>query len=138
YWLRHGRITPHEEIRSLQGREVEFVDGSRRVFDLIGYATGYHASIPFLQKGIVKFEDDVPNLAAGLFPLGQRNLYVFGIGKILPIPRYGVGPPITAGAELLVVKLMKWLVPKMPALEKWIFWNERRPTEGETVERGAA
>jgi cation diffusion facilitator CzcD-associated flavoprotein CzcO len=176
YWLRHGRITPHKVVRSLEGREVEFVDGSRRELDLLCYATGYRASIPFLQEGIVRFEDDVPNLAAGMFPLGRRNLYVFGIGRILPVPRYGVGPPITAGAELLalcvkaqerlnhswseifcrlggtprpdrlidsrtillLVRLMSWCVPKMPALERWLFWNERRPTEGETIERGAA
>ncbi|MFL6199465.1 MAG: flavin-containing monooxygenase [Thermoanaerobaculia bacterium] len=103
YWIRHGRITPQKGIARIDQRTVEFVDGRSEEIDLICYATGFHASIPFLQPGIVRFVDGVPDLVAGLFAENHRNLYVFGIGKLLPIPRYGVGPPITFGADLLAL-----------------------------------
>jgi hypothetical protein len=103
YWIRHGRITPQKGIAKIEGKEVEFVDGRKEEFDLICYATGFHATIPFLQPGVVRFADGVPDLVAGLFAANHRNLYVFGIGKLLPVPRYGVGPPITFGANLLAL-----------------------------------
>ncbi len=105
YWLQHGRVQTRRGIRRLDGRRVEFVDGRVEEYDLICFATGYHASIPFLAPGVVAFENDVPDLVAGLYARTHKNLYVFGIGKLKPIPRYGVGPPISAGAELLAVSI---------------------------------
>jgi hypothetical protein len=107
YHLQHANITPHPGVRRLEGREVEFINGSRAEFDLICWATGFHISLPYLPEGIVELHNDVPQLIAGMFPPRHRNLWVFGIGHtVRPIPRYGVGPMISAGAEVLAQAIL--------------------------------
>ncbi|WP_437970069.1 NAD(P)-binding domain-containing protein [Sorangium sp. So ce260] len=97
YHLRHGRITPHPDVRRLDGDAVEFVDGARERFDLIVAATGYHVSFPFLADGVISWKNGLPQLIDGIVPPSHKNLYVFGLGQ----PRYGAGPLVTAGADLL-------------------------------------
>lgn len=96
YYIRHGRITPHPDVRRWDGDHVEFVDGARRPFDLVVCATGYHVSFPFVAEGVVEWDArGMPNLIGGVFPPKHKNIYFFGIGQ----PRYGAGPLITEGAE---------------------------------------
>lgn len=45
-----GRITAKPGIRSVQGREVTFVDGTSDTFDAIIAATGYVTTFPYLAK----------------------------------------------------------------------------------------
>lgn len=97
YFLRHGEITPHHDIKRWDGDEVEFVDGTKGTFDLIVAATGFEVSFPFLAEGVVKWKDGYPQLIGGLMPPDHKNIYFFGLGQ----PRYGAGPLITAGADLL-------------------------------------
>jgi hypothetical protein len=97
YSLRHGRITPHPDIRRWQGGTVEFVDGEKVEIDLVIAATGYDVSFPFLAEGVVEWKDGYPQLIGGLMPSDHKNIYFFGLGQ----PRYGAGPLITAGADLL-------------------------------------
>jgi hypothetical protein len=96
--LRHGRIAAHPDIRRWDGRFVEFVDGTRAEIDLVVCATGYHVSFPFLAEGVVGFDrHGMPRLIGGMMPPAHKNLYVFGVGQ----PRYGAGPLISAGADML-------------------------------------
>ncbi len=95
--IKHGRITPHPDIARWDGRVVEFVDGVREAFDLVVAATGYHISFPELEPGVVEFDGGMPRLVGGMLPLRHRNLYVFGTAQV----RYGAGPLITEGAEML-------------------------------------
>lgn len=97
YYLAHGRITPHPDIRRWDGNTVEFVDGKRAEFDLIVAATGYHVSFPFLAKGLVEVKDAIPQLPGDTFHPDFKHLYVIGSGQ----PRYGVGPLATAGAAAI-------------------------------------
>ncbi len=98
YQLRHGRITPHPDIRRWDGEVVEFVDGTRESFDLIVCGTGYHVSFPMLAPGLVTYDaHGMPRLIGGMMNPEHRNLYVFGVGQ----PRYGAGPLISAGADML-------------------------------------
>lgn len=97
YKIRHGSITPHPGVRRFDGDAVEFVDGTRERFDLVVAATGYKVSLPFLAEGVLTWKNGLPELTASLMPPGHKNLYVFGLGQ----PRYGAGPLITAGAEML-------------------------------------
>jgi hypothetical protein len=115
YHLQHSDITPHPGIRRLCGSEVEFVDGSKAEFDLICWATGFHVSLPYLGEEVVEIANDVPQLIAGIFPQRYRNLWVFGIGHaVRPIPRYGVGPMISASAELLAHAILLQLRFEQP------------------------
>jgi len=95
--LRHGRITPHRDVARWDGHDAVFVDGTRATFDLVVCATGYHVSLPCLAPGLVEWERGMPQLIGGMLVPGHRNLYVFGVGQ----PRYGAGPLIAAGADLL-------------------------------------
>lgn len=97
-YLKHGRITPHPDIGRFDGEEVIFVDGRRAAVDMIIYATGYHLSFPFLEPGIVEWKEGVPQLISMFHPR-YKNIYFFGIGQA----RYGAGPLISAGADLLGV-----------------------------------
>ncbi len=73
------------------------MDGVREAFDLVVAATGYHISFPELEPGVVEFDGGMPRLVGGMLPLRHRNLYVFGTAQV----RYGAGPLITEGAEML-------------------------------------
>ncbi len=107
YFIKHGRITPHPDIRRYDGAEVEFVDGTREVFDLIVAATGYHASVPFVAPEVVEWKDGLPQLINGLLSPTYKNIYFFGLGQA----RYGAGPLISAGADALctLIKTQKQL-----------------------------
>jgi uncharacterized NAD(P)/FAD-binding protein YdhS len=97
YHLRHGRITPHPDIARWDGREVTFADDTKEAFDLVIAATGYDVSFPFLADGVVSWRDGFPQLIGGCMPPDRKNLFFFGLGQ----PRYGAGPLISAGAELV-------------------------------------
>ncbi len=99
-FLKQGRITPHPDIARYEGEEVVFVDGQRAAIDLIVCATGYHLSFPFLAEGVVEWKDGIPQLL-GMFHPRYKNIYFFGIGQA----RYGAGPLISAGADLLAVMI---------------------------------
>ncbi|NUM55964.1 MAG: NAD(P)-binding domain-containing protein [Candidatus Hydrogenedentes bacterium] len=107
YYLKHGRITPHPDVKRLDGKTVEFVDGTKIEVDLLVYATGFHVSIPFLAPEVVTWKDGYPDLVNGIFPQRHKNLYVVGIGQ----PRYGAGPLLTLGAEALVESIL--IQPKL-------------------------
>lgn len=97
YFLKHGRVMPHPDIRRYDGQYVEFVDGTREPFDLIVAATGYHLSLPVLAPGLVEYKNGMPQLIHGMLLPDHKNLYIFGTGQA----RYGAGPLITAAAEVL-------------------------------------
>ncbi len=97
YFLKHGRITPHRDVKRLDGKRIEFVDGESIEVDMLVYATGFNVSIPFLAPGVVTWQDGLPDLIQGIFPQRHKNLCVMGIGQ----PRYGAGPLLTLGAEAL-------------------------------------
>ena len=50
HYLGHGDLTCVRDVRALQGRAVEFVDGRRVPIDLIVWATGYQRRFPFLEE----------------------------------------------------------------------------------------
>lgn len=107
YFLKHGRITPHKDVKRLDGNAVEFTDGTRIEVDMLVYATGYNVSIPFLAPEVVTWKNGYPDLVQGMFPQRHKNLYVVGIGQ----PRYGAGPLLTLGAEALAQSIL--IQPKL-------------------------
>lgn len=111
YHLRHGRITPHPDLRGYEGRAVRFVDGRVEEFDLIVAATGYHVSFPFVAPEVVEWKPDgYPHLIQGLCPPKFRNIYFFGLGQ----PRYGAGPLISAGSDSLALLIQTQRKMKFP------------------------
>ena len=103
HYLKHGRIKAHKDIKKLDGKTVEFVDGERIEVDTIVCATGYFVSFPFLPENLVPVKNgNIAQLYAGSVLPDYKNLYIFGTQQV----RYGVGPLITPAAKLLA-KMIK-------------------------------
>ena len=98
HYLKHGRITPHRDIKNFDGKIVYFVDGTNVEIDLIVCATGFYVSFPFLPENLVPVKNgNIAQLYGGSMLPDYKNLYVFGTQQV----RYGVGPIITPAAKLL-------------------------------------
>jgi cation diffusion facilitator CzcD-associated flavoprotein CzcO len=97
YQLRHGIVDAKPDIELLDGRTVQFADGTSAEFDTIVWATGFNVTFPFLDPDLFPWEGGRPVRVAGMMPPGIANLYAFGVFQ----PRGGAGPLITAGAEIL-------------------------------------
>jgi hypothetical protein len=97
HYLKHGKISPHPDIKRFSGRTVEFVDGVKEEFDLIVCGTGFHVSMPFLDPEIVEIKGPVVKTQWEMVAPRHRQLYVFGWGQA----RYGFGPLLTPASELL-------------------------------------
>ncbi|WP_322098333.1 flavin-containing monooxygenase [Nakamurella alba] len=98
YWIQHGRITARPGIERFAGRTVHFTDGSSGEFDTVLWATGFHTSLPFLDRGLLTWRDGVPLRVAGLtVPVGTENLYLIGLAA----PRGPQLPVYSAQAELV-------------------------------------
>ncbi|WP_336715578.1 flavin-containing monooxygenase [Arthrobacter sp. USHLN218] len=93
YWIHHGRVRVVPGIERLDGNTVHFSDGTRREYDTILWATGFHASLPFLDSRLIPRRAGAPvRYAAGILPEGLEKLYY--VGMIAPrgpqIPIYGM------------------------------------------------
>lgn len=93
YWVHHGRIGIVPGIERFDGKAVHFADGTVKEYDTILWATGFHASVPFINEELVERSSGVPmRYAAGIVPKGLEKLYYIGLtaprGPQLPI--YGV------------------------------------------------
>lgn len=97
HYVKHGRIRPRPDVTRYDERRVEFADGSAAEFDLVVCATGFHVSFPFLPAGLVPVEGSVAKLYAGTVLPDYKNLYIVGTPQV----RYGFGPLVTPGAELI-------------------------------------
>ena len=90
YWIQHGRIIVRPGVERFDGHTVHFTDGTSDEFDTILWATGFHASLPFLDDSLLKPQDGVPlRVAAGVAPLDLEKLYLIGM-----IGARGPQPPI--------------------------------------------
>jgi Flavin-binding monooxygenase-like len=76
--LRHGDITVTPEIASFDRHDVVFTDGSRRGFDLVILATGYHTKVPYLDESMFVWKGNRPNLYMRLFSQQQPGLAAIG------------------------------------------------------------
>ncbi len=92
YYIKHGRITPKPGIARLDGKTVEFVDGSHEVFDLIVCATGFDVSYPFLPPELQRVEGPIVKCYGGAFLADYKGLYYIGWGQA----RGGVGSLMSA------------------------------------------
>ncbi|MGF1541146.1 MAG: flavin-containing monooxygenase [Pleurocapsa sp.] len=96
YYIKHGRITPKPGVSKLDGRSVEFVDGSREEFDLIVCATGYYVAYPFLPPELQRIKGATVQCYGGAFLDDYKGLYYVGWYQ----PRSGIGSIISAFAPV--------------------------------------
>jgi hypothetical protein len=92
FWIQHGRIAVRPAIERADGKTVHFTDGTSGEYDTILWATGFNASVPFLDESLLERRGGIPlRHAGGIVPKGLEKLYF--IGMIAPrgpqIPIYG-------------------------------------------------
>eukprot|EP01068_Selenidium_serpulae_P012698 Selendium_serpulae@DN5865_c0_g1_i4.p1 len=93
-----GEIKPHCGLQKYNGKTVTFTDGTSTDIDLIIYCTGYDLRFPLLDDSkLIDYVQGIPFLVYGSGVPKRRNLYLFGVQQ----PRYGGGPLLTRGAELV-------------------------------------
>ncbi len=98
HYVKHGKIKPKPDIAKFDGHKIHFVDGSVAEYDIVICATGYNVSFPFLPSGMVPVKHgNLLQAYAGMCLPDYKNLYIVGTMQ----PRYGFGPLITRGAELI-------------------------------------
>ena len=103
YWIQHGRIEVVPAIDRIDEQVVHFVDGTVREFDTILWATGFRPSLPFLDPGLLRWQDGVPLRTAGMtVPVGLQRLYFIGLAA----PR-GPQLPVYSQQASLVARLLR-------------------------------
>lgn len=102
HWIQHGRVFVVPGIERFEDKTVYFQDGTSREYDTILWATGFHASVPFLPASLLERRGGVPlRLGGGIVPLGLEKLYFIG----LTAPR-GPQIPIYGEQARVVVKMI--------------------------------
>jgi hypothetical protein len=98
HFIHHGRVHVAPGITRLDGHYVHFADGTVRTIDTIVYATGFKATLPFLDPILLKSADGVPLRVAGMtLPVGLERLYLVGLAA----PRGPQLPVYSAQARLI-------------------------------------
>jgi hypothetical protein len=75
----HGRIGVKPEITEFAGRIVRFADGSEVEADLVVYATGYEAQIPFIDNQLIFGADGRPVLYLNVFHPERDDFFAVGL-----------------------------------------------------------
>ena len=97
-YIQQGRILPKCDVARFEGKTVHFTDGSQQEFDAVVCATGFYVRFPFLPPDLVPVRNDQQaQLYGGICVPDYKHLYVVGTSQ----PRYGFGPLITLGGELI-------------------------------------
>jgi len=75
----HGRLVLKPNVARLDGRRVEFVDGSFEEIDLILWATGFQISFPFIDRELLAWRDGAPDLYLHVFHRDRDDLFCLGL-----------------------------------------------------------
>ncbi|MFK0009518.1 flavin-containing monooxygenase [Paenarthrobacter sp. NPDC090520] len=103
YWIHHGRIRIVPGIERFNGKTVHFTDGTTKDYDTILWATGFHASLPFLNENLITRSRNTPlRYGGGIVPVGLDKLYLIG----LCAPR-GPQIPVYAVQTKLAIKMIE-------------------------------
>jgi cation diffusion facilitator CzcD-associated flavoprotein CzcO len=109
--LAHGAMHVKPDVMELRGTRVAFIDGSEEAFDVIVWATGYHASFPVL--GDLTREVLAPGtLYLNLIPARVPNLYLIG-----HFESDGGAYPLVSRQGELVARLIS--APRDPRVARW-------------------
>jgi cation diffusion facilitator CzcD-associated flavoprotein CzcO len=82
--LGSGDIAAKPDVKRLDGRFVEFVDGSREEIDVIVYATGYKITFPFFDEEFFSAPDNELPLFKRMVKPGLDDLVLIGFAQAIP------------------------------------------------------
>jgi cation diffusion facilitator CzcD-associated flavoprotein CzcO len=99
--LAHGDIAPKPDVKELGERSVRFADGTEESIDLIVYATGYRATIAYLDQSVLSLEQGAAPLFLNIFP-DRPDLFVIGMFET----DGGAYPMVSKQAELVALRIL--------------------------------
>jgi cation diffusion facilitator CzcD-associated flavoprotein CzcO len=79
YAVSQGAICVKPDVARLDGERVVFVDESCENVDMIIYATGYKITIPFIDRTLLNWHEDKPELYLNVFHPERDDLFVAGL-----------------------------------------------------------
>jgi hypothetical protein len=79
YTIRHGKIKPRPDIEKLDGKQVQFKDGSTAEYDTIVACTGYIITHPFFDTSFIDYSEGEVKLWLKMFHPEIDNLYFIGL-----------------------------------------------------------
>ena len=79
YHAGHGDIGVRGDIRRFEGATVHFADGSTRDYDLVLCATGYKLHYPFIDRALLNWQGQAPQLYLNIFHPRLHTLFVMGM-----------------------------------------------------------
>ena len=75
----HGDINIVKDVKKFEGDKVHFSDGSVNEYDIVLTATGYHINFKYIDKGLLNWHADRPDLHLNVFHPEYDNLYIAGM-----------------------------------------------------------
>lgn len=123
--LAGGKLTARPGIRSLDGHEVEFDDGSRAAFDAIVWATGYRFSLPYLSSDVLGVDDAAElRLYQGILHPRHPRLFVVGVMRVF----CSIWPLAEQQALWIAARLQdRFALPSASDLERRAYAIQRGP-----------
>ncbi len=76
--IRYQRVIVKQGIERIEGRRIEFSDGSSEEFDTLIAATGYLIDIDFLDERVIAPKDNALELYMRMVPPNWRGIYFLG------------------------------------------------------------
>ncbi|WP_299082872.1 NAD(P)-binding domain-containing protein [uncultured Paraglaciecola sp.] len=112
--LGHGDIKAQKDIQKCSGQKVTFADKSEAEYDLILMATGYKLDFPFIDKALLNWQQDAPDLFLNVFNPEQENVFVMGM-----VEAAGLGWQGRAEQAQMVAMLLKLKQTNKPETIQW-------------------
>lgn len=78
YHIGHGDVCPKGDVKYFDGNKVFFEDNSSVEVDIVIYATGYKRDLSFLDPGILKWKNEIPDLFLHSTPKNLENMLFMG------------------------------------------------------------
>jgi hypothetical protein len=118
-----GAIAPAGDVRRFAGTEVEFADGSRAPFDVVICATGYVATLPFIDARLLGAEAfaGMPRLRFHVLHPTRDDIAV--VGLIQPDSgQWGL-----TDLQSRLVAQMAVAARRAPSAAAWLYAQRQRP-----------
>ena len=97
YQLGHGRLQAKPDVVAFDQDEVVFADDTRESFDMIVCATGYEVRFPFIDKELLNWNEDLPQLHLHSIHPNRDDVFVVGMIQ----PNGGLWPLAELQAKLI-------------------------------------
>lgn len=103
--LGHGDLKPRGDIQHLSGKAVTFSNGEKVEYDILMQATGYKLDFPFIDKSLLNWKADAPDLFLNVFNPEQPGLFIMGMVEAAGLGWQGRADQAELVASYLRLKL---------------------------------